>query len=99
MHFGIPDSFTPISFSKASPKSSELFEEHVLLIGIKYKGQDFLSVMIKILVVETRTFRILFQSREVEGQPTESESKMIQLLTPILVSQRILQDHFGSQVV
>ena len=55
--------------------------------------------MIKILVVETNTCRVLFQSRgDREGQPSEAVSKVIQLLTPILVSRRVLQDQLGSQV-
>ena len=52
--------------------------------------------MIKFLVVETGTCRILFQCRNsVRDEPI---NKVMQLLTPILASIRVLQDQLRSQL-
>ena len=52
--------------------------------------------MIKFLVVETGTCRILFQCRNsVRDDPI---NKVMQLLTPILASIRVLQDQLRSQL-
>ena len=52
--------------------------------------------MVKILVVETGTCRILFQC--LSSARDDPINKVMQVLTPILASIRVLQDQLGSQL-
>ena len=52
--------------------------------------------MIQILVLETNTCRVLFQNRNDDAN--DPIDKIIQSLTPILVSLRSLRDQLDSQV-